>query len=168
MNNKFSRNFEDAQSKDMLQVLNESFDTPDDVERHKISYAIFNARMREEASVIDHVLYMIEQIEHSSKLRFFLYEQLRKDVISNSLSKSYLSFLGHYRMTKFTVNYHDLLELLQSFEKDHQLHKEMVNMVGGSSVRHHPFKKEKNKKNKKKVQSTKTSKPDQTKKSKSD
>ena len=53
------------------------------------------------------------------------------------------------RMMKPVVNYHDLLELLQTFEKDHQLHKEMVNLVGESSLSsHRPFKKEK-KKNKK-------------------
>ena len=53
-------------------------------------------------------------------------------------------------MTKPIVNYHDLLGLLQTFEKDHQLHKEMVNIVGGSfSSGRHPFKKEKKKKNKK-------------------
>ena len=100
-------------------MLNESFGTPDDVERHKTSCAIFNAQMREEASIIDHVLYMIEMIERLSKLDFLLHEQLEKDAILNSLSKSYLPFLTHFRMTKPAVNYHDLLELLQNFEKDH-------------------------------------------------
>ena len=76
-------------------------------------------------------------------------------------------------MTKSVVNYHGLLELLQNFEKDHQLHKESVNVVGGSSSGHRPFKKgKKNKKKKnKKVQShagtsahgqTKKRKPDQS------
>ena len=51
-------------------------------------------------------------------------------------------------MTKFEVNYHGLLELLQNFEKDHQLHKELVNLVGGLSSGSRPF--EKGKKNKKK------------------
>ena len=52
-------------------------------------------------------------------------------------------------MTKSIVNYHSLLELLQTFEKDHQLHKETMNVVeGSSSDGHRPFKKEK-KKNKK-------------------
>ena len=73
MNDEFNRHFENAQSQDMLQILNESFDTPDDVERHKISCAIFNAQIRERASVIDHVLYMIEMIERLSKLNFFLH-----------------------------------------------------------------------------------------------
>ena len=57
-------------------------------------------------------------------------------------------------MTKPIVNYHGLLGLLQTFEKDHQLHKHMVNIVGGSSSDEcHPFKKGK-RKNNKKVQST--------------
>ena len=57
-------------------------------------------------------------------------------------------------MTKPAVNYHGLLGLLQNFEKDHQLHKESVNVVGGSSSDRRPFKKgKKNKKKKnKKVQ----------------
>ena len=57
-------------------------------------------------------------------------------------------------MTKPAVNYHGLLGLLQNFEKDHQLHKESVNVVGGSSSGRRPFKKgKKNKKKKnKKVQ----------------
>ena len=50
-------------------------------------------------------------------------------------------------MTKPAVNYHGLLDLLQTFEKDNQFQKELVNMMGGSSSEHHPFKKEK--KNKK-------------------
>ena len=80
----------------MLQILNESFGTPDDVERYKTSCAIFNAQIREEASVTDHVLYMIEMIEHLSKLDFFLHEQLEKDAILNSLPKFYLPFLTHF------------------------------------------------------------------------
>ena len=106
--------------------------------------------MREGAFVTDHVLYMIEYIEKLSKLDFPLYEQLEKDAILNSLPKSYLPFLNHFRMTKPVVNYHGLLGLLQTFEKDHLLHKETVNLVGGSSSgSHHLFKDGKKKKNKK-------------------
>ena len=112
MNDEFSHKFENAQPQDILQILNESFGMPDDVERHKISCAIFNAQMREGTSVTDHVLYMIEMIEHLSKFGFSLHEQLGKDAILNSLSKFYLFFLTHYRMTKPAVNYHGLLELL--------------------------------------------------------
>ena len=68
----------------MLQMLNKSFDTPDDIERYKTSCAIFIARMRERASVTDHVLYMIEMIECLSKLGFLLHEQLEKNTILNS------------------------------------------------------------------------------------
>ena len=53
-------------------------------------------------------------------------------------------------MTKSVVNYYSLLELLQTFKKDHQLHKETVNLMeGSSSGSHHPFNKKKKKKNKK-------------------
>ena len=104
-------------------MLNESFVTFDDVERHKMSCAIFNTQMREGASVTNHVLYIIELIEHLSKLGFLLYEQLGKDTILNSLPKSYLPFLTHFRITKPTINYHSLLGLLQNFEKDYQLQK---------------------------------------------
>ena len=55
---------------------------------------------------------------------------------------------------KPVVNYHNLLRLLQTFEKDHQLYKKIVNVVGGSSSGgHHPFKKGKKKRKNKKVQS---------------
>ena len=77
---------------------------------------------------------MIKQIERLSKLDFSLYKQLGKDAILNLLPKSYLSFLSHYRMMKPAVNYHSLLGLLQTFEKDHQLQKEPVNLMGGSST----------------------------------
>ncbi|WP_135007144.1 hypothetical protein [Pseudomonas putida] len=107
----------------------------------KTSCAIFNARMRDGASVTDHVLYMIEMIEHLSKLGFPLHEQLGKDAILNSLPKSFLPFLTHFRMTKPAVNYHGLLGLLQNFEKDHQLHKESVNVVGDLLLVVDPFKK---------------------------
>ena len=109
---------------------------------------------------------MIEMIERLDKLGFFLHEQLRKDAILNSLPSSYLDFVSHYRMTKPTVNYHGLLGLLQTFEKDHQLQKESVNVVGGSSSGHQSFKKEKN--NKKRVQSAGAPKLSQTKKLKFD
>ena len=45
MSNEFNHRFETAQSKDMLQVLENAFGTPDDVERHKTSCAIFNIKM---------------------------------------------------------------------------------------------------------------------------
>ena len=93
MNDEFNRMFENTQPQEMLQMLNDSFGMPDDVERHKTSCAIFNARMRDGASVIDHVLYMIEMIERLSKLGFLLHEQLGKYAIFNSLPKSYLLFL---------------------------------------------------------------------------
>ena len=112
MNDKLSHKFEDTQPEEMIQILNESFDTPEDAERHKISYEVFIARMWEGALVTNHVLYMIEQIERLSKLDFLLHEQLGKDTILNSLSKSYLSFLSHYRMMKLAANYHSLLGLL--------------------------------------------------------
>ena len=64
VNNEFSYQFENAQPHDMLQMLNKSFGTPDDIKRHKTSCDIFNARMRKGESVTDHVLYMIEMIEH--------------------------------------------------------------------------------------------------------
>ena len=74
MNDELSRKFEDAQPEEMIQMLNESFDTLEDAERYKTSCVVFNARMREGASVTDHVLYMIEQIECLSKLDFSLHE----------------------------------------------------------------------------------------------
>ena len=133
-------------------MLRESFDTPNDVERYKTSCRVFNTQMRKRASVTNHILYMIEQIKRLSKLDFFLYEQLEKDAILNSLSKSYLSFLSHFRITKPIVNYYGLLGLLQTFKKDHQPHKETVNIVGGSSSDgRRPFKKEKKKKRRCKV-----------------
>ena len=73
MNDEFSHKFEEAQPEEMLKVLNDFFGTPNDVERHKTSCAIFNTRIGEGLSIIDHVLYMIEQIERLSKLDFFLH-----------------------------------------------------------------------------------------------
>ena len=121
MNDKLSHKFEDAQPEDMIQILNESFSTLEDVKRHKTLCIVFNICMQEGALVTDHVLYVIEQIECLSKLDFLLHEQLGKDAILNSLSKSYLSFLSYCRMMKLVVNYNCLLGLLQTFEKDHQL-----------------------------------------------
>ena len=74
MNDEFSHRFENAQPQDMLQMLNESFGTLDNVERHKMRYAIFNARMRKGTSVIDYVPYMIKLNECLSKLDFLLHE----------------------------------------------------------------------------------------------
>ena len=59
MNDEFSQKFEEAQSEKILQVLKDSFGTPDDVEQHKTSCTIFNIQMRKGASVTDHVLYLI-------------------------------------------------------------------------------------------------------------
>ena len=55
-------------------------------------------------------------------------------------------------MNKPAVNYHGLMGLLQTYEKDHQLNKGVVNLVGGFGGCR-PFKKGRKKKNKeKKVQ----------------
>ena len=48
MNNEFCQKFKETQPEKMLQVLRDSFGTPDDDERHKSSCTIFNAQMREE------------------------------------------------------------------------------------------------------------------------
>ena len=104
MNDELSRKFEDAQLEQIILMLNESFRTIEDKERHKTFSAVFNIRMREGASVINHVLYMIEQIKYLSRLDFSLHEQVGKDAILNSLPKSYLPFLSHYRMMKPAVN----------------------------------------------------------------
>ena len=47
MNDELSHKFEDAQPEEMIQMLNESFDTHEDVERHKTSFTVFNARMQD-------------------------------------------------------------------------------------------------------------------------
>ena len=112
MNDEFSHKFEEAQLDEILQKLKESFGMPNDVERYKVSYAIYNAKMPNGGSVTDHVLYMIEIIEWLGKLGCPLHEQLDKDAILNSLSSSYLDFLDHYKMNKPTVNYHNLMGLL--------------------------------------------------------
>ena len=112
MNDEFSHKFKEAQPNEILQKLKESFDAPDDVERYRVSCAIYNARMSDGSSVTDHVLYMIEMIGQLGKLECPLHEQLDKDVILNSLSSTYLDVLYHYRMNKPTVNYHGLMELL--------------------------------------------------------
>ena len=78
MSKEFSHRFETAQPKDMLQVLEDTFGTSDDTERHKTSCAIFNAKIRDGASVTDHVLYMIVWMERLSKIDFSLHDHLGK------------------------------------------------------------------------------------------
>ena len=62
---------------------------PDDVEWCRVSCAIYNTKMLNEVSIIDHVLYMIEIIERLGKLGCLLHEQFDKDATLNSLSSSY-------------------------------------------------------------------------------
>lgn len=106
INDEFSHRFENAHPKEMIQVLNKSFGILDNIKRHKTSYAIFNARMRDGATIIEYVLYMIVMIELHSKFEFPLHEYLEKDVIFNSLYQSFHPFLTHYRMIKPEVNFH--------------------------------------------------------------
>ena len=110
-----------------------------------MSCAIYNAKMPNGCLVTDHVLYMIEMIERLGKLGCPLHEQLSKDAIINSLLSFHFDFIDHYRMNKLAVNYHGLMGLLQTYEKDHQLNKGMVNLVGGSGGHRRLFKKEKKK-----------------------
>ena len=112
MNDEFSRKFKEAQPEKKFQMLKESLRMPDDVERYRVSSAIFNMHMHDGTLVTDHVLYMIEMIKRLGKLGFLLYEQLKKDAILNFPPSFYLDFLSHYRMTKPAVNYHGLLGLL--------------------------------------------------------
>ena len=109
---------------------------------YKVSCAIYNAKMSNGGSIIDHVLYMIEMINRLDKLRCPLHEQLSKDAILNSLPSSYLDFFDHYRINKPAVNYHGLIGLLQTYKKGHQLNKGMVNLVGGFGDHRRPFEKE--------------------------
>ena len=132
MNDEFSLKFEEAQPEDILQRLKESFGTPDDAERYRISSTIYNMHMHERASITDHVMNMIELFKRLGKLGCPLHQQLGKDVILNSLPLSYLSFLDHWRLNRLAINYHEMLGLLQAYEKDHQLNKGLVNLVGGS------------------------------------
>ena len=103
----------------------------DNVEWYKVSYAIYNVKMQNGGSITNHILYLIEMIKWLGKLGYPLHEQLDKDVILNSLPFSYLDFLDHYRMNKPTVNYHGLMGLLKTYERDHQLSKGVMNLVGG-------------------------------------
>ena len=152
MNDEFSRIFKETQPADIIQVLKDSLGIPDDVERYKMSCTIFNAKIREGVAVTNHVLYMIEMIKRLGKLRCPLHKQLDKDAILNSLPSSYLDFLDHYRMNKPTVNYHGLMGLLQTYERDHQLSKGVVNLVRGSGDHRRPFGKGNKKKEEKRVQ----------------
>ena len=78
ISDEFSRRFETAQPKDMLQVLEDAFGTPDDVKRYKTSCAIFNAKIQDGASVTDHVLYMIELMERLASSAFPCMSSLEK------------------------------------------------------------------------------------------
>ena len=144
------KDFENHNAYDMITQLKEMFQQQSRVERFETVRALHACRMDETQSVSSYVLKIKSHIDRLERLNCRVSNQLATDLILNSLSKPYLPFLSHFRMTKSIVNYHDLLELLQTFEKDNQLHKETVNLVGGSSLgSHHPFKKEKKKKNKK-------------------
>ena len=96
MKDEFSHRFNDTQPDEILQKLKESFGMLDNVERYRVSCAIYNARMSDGSSITDHVLYMIEIIERLDKLGYPLHEQLDKDAILKSLPSSYLDFLDHY------------------------------------------------------------------------
>ena len=50
MNDEFNHKFKEVQPDQILQVLKDSFGTPDDVERHRTSYAIFNTKLCEGTS----------------------------------------------------------------------------------------------------------------------
>ena len=67
-------------------------------------------------------------------------------------------------MMKFVVNYHGLPGLLQTFEKDHQLQKELVNLVRGPSAGHRSSRRGK----KKNMQKSHAADPKQSKSSKID
>ena len=45
MNDELGHKFEDVQSEEIIQILNESFGNPEDAKRYKTSCAVFNARM---------------------------------------------------------------------------------------------------------------------------
>ena len=76
MSDEFSHRFEMTQPKNMLQVSEDAFGSPDDVKRHKTSCAIFNVKMQDGASITDHVLYMIELMEHLSSSTFLCISSL--------------------------------------------------------------------------------------------
>ena len=74
MNDEFSHRFEEAQPDENFQKLKDSFSTLDDVERYRVSCAIYNTRMSDGGSITDHVLYKIRMIEWLGKLKCFMHE----------------------------------------------------------------------------------------------
>ena len=74
LNDEFSHKIKEAQPDEILQKLKKYFDTLDDVEWYRLSCAIYNAKMPNDGSITDHVLYMIEMIERLGKLGCPLHE----------------------------------------------------------------------------------------------
>jgi hypothetical protein len=113
----------------MIHGLHGMFENQAMTERYNISKALFMCKLAEDSLVIPHVIKMMDHIETLDKLGCKLKDDLTTDVILQSLSMSYESFIMNFHMNdmeKTVVELHGMLKIVEDSIKKNPNHVMMV------------------------------------------
>lgn len=113
--------------------LQELYDVQGRTARYDISKELFQCRMAEGSSVNDHVLKMINLIEHLGQLGFVMDGELSQDLVLQSLPNSFSQFVMNFHMNKLDVSLAELHNMLKIAEANFPSKRGSVLMIGAST-----------------------------------
>ena len=100
----------------IIMHLLELFDEQSRSERYEISKLLFQSKMAEGSSAVDHALKLLGYIERLGSLGFAMDHELSIDLILQSLPKSYSQFVLNFQMNKIEVTIPELINMLKTAE----------------------------------------------------
>ncbi|KAL8108681.1 hypothetical protein AgCh_024953 [Apium graveolens] len=148
MNIELQKQHEHMDAHTILMYLQELYDVAGRTARYEISKELFGCRMSEGSSVNDHVLKMINLIEHLGQLGFAMDGELSQDLVLQSLPSSFSQFVVNFHMNKLDVSLPELHNMLKTAESNFPPKKSSVLLIGEGS---NPKKRKRNSSKKKKV-----------------
>ncbi|KAL8156104.1 hypothetical protein AgCh_001263 [Apium graveolens] len=148
MNIELQKQHEHMDAHTILMHLQELYDVAERIARYEISKELFGCRMSEGSSVNDHVLKMINLIEHLRQLGFAMDGELSQDLVLQSLPSSFSQFVVNFHMNKLDVSLPELHNMLKTAESNFPPKKSFVLLIGEGS---NPKKRKRNSSKKKKV-----------------
>ncbi|KAL8147776.1 hypothetical protein AgCh_005192 [Apium graveolens] len=148
MNIELQKQHEHMDAHTILMHLQELYDVAGRTARYEISKELFGCRMSEGSSVNDHVLKMINLIEHLGQLGFVMDGELSQDLLLQSLPSLFSQFVVNFHMNKLDVSLPELHNMLKTAESNFPPKKSSILLIGEGS---NPKKRKRNPSKKKKV-----------------
>ncbi|KAJ9557547.1 hypothetical protein OSB04_012161 [Centaurea solstitialis] len=114
---------------DMIEHLKLLFKGQVRYERYEISKKLFDCKLAEGSPVGPHVVEMMRYMDQLKRLGFPLRNELAIDFVLQSLPNSYNQFVMNYKMQGFKRSFVELLNMLQTTEKELLTNKFVIPMV---------------------------------------